>query len=536
MKGLIGEPRNMDDMLRRSERIIDGSVRKFLDKGRTYEELAQEGRFLVWDTIMVNFIVDDTFDAFRNLIRNELESGLDAFVRRVKRKRRAVIPFREPPQKAVVEDLDKADNSLSEKVPEEEKVVTNDPEPVPEPGVVAIEQNENSKIEVVEVAPADSEEPQIIPEPVEVEIDGQLALITRKKKRTKKPVPKPRGSNDNAQTEFTNNALIDLGVNRFNLDAARMTAMETRDNEDIKAVIHLLVHLTCANIEDAPKVVNYDTFVKFGLQYFLWIFFSNSPYRALAMAYPDLRPEDMKRRPNGYWQQPDSIEKALKDLRVLLISSGYLEESIPLVVNDRFLVDHGLRTPLNKFWNGSPFAFLDAAFPGRYMPWQMSVTPIHCFADRQQVIKAVKWLVEEVMEIDVSNMNKREIWRYKVDKKITKDKFEDNGLRGLLNRFDNSPERIIRFVYPKKFFEWSFPGKDKWSRGEASLKLAAKATIWVIEKYAKIEPSPNIKYKFFVENGLHGMITSKKLGFNSSPKAALKNAYPEMKFEQTPSK
>jgi hypothetical protein len=386
--------------------------------------MLREGRKLVWKTISINYIVEDTFEAFSNLIRNDLEAGLERFVKITKRRRAPLAWFFE-----------------------------------------------------------------IFPEDFEFE------------------------------------------VKREKLDELRKIAIRTGDDKAVQAVIYYLVAIMGVKKEDVPNFVNYESFVKFGLQRFLWIFFSNSPYRAIMKAYPNLRPEDMKRRPIRYWQQADSKEKAVKDLQNLLSSSDYSEESIPLIVNDKFLVDHRLRTPLNKFFNGSPFSFLDAAFPEKYMPWQMSVTPMKCFDEEYQVIKATKWLVEKVLGFDVSNMSKREIWKNDIAKKITKEKFEENGLRGLLNRYDNSPKKILRLAYPKKFQDWSFPNNDKWSRGEESLKLAAKATRWVIEKYACVEPSSKIGYKFFIDNGLRGMITSKKLGFNSSPKAALLNAYPEMEFK-----
>jgi len=419
---------DIGSMLRRSEKTIEIQAQNFLGQGCSYDQLLQEGRRLVWKTISVNFIVEETFEAFKNLIRNELIIGLNSFIKYMRK------------------------NKLRYKW-------------------------------LFEVLP-----------------ETYRVTITREK-----------------------------------LDEIRKIALRTRDEKAVKATIYCLVSLMKVKEEDVPKVVNYDTFVKFGLQRFLWIFFSNSPYRALMMAYPDLRPEDMKRRPNGYWDQSDSKEKAIKDFANLLLLSKYSKRSFPLIVNEKFLIDHKFRTPLNKFFNGSPFAFLDAAFPGKYKPWKMSVTPMRCFEDKIQITKATKWLVETVLKFNIPKMNEFDVWREEVGRKISKEDFEKNGLRGLLNRFNNSPGKILLFVYPDKFKEWSFSNNDKWSRGAESLELAARATRWVIEEYAKLDPqSSNIGYRFFISNGLHGMITSKKLGFNSSPKAALENAYPERKNIQKP--
>ncbi len=158
----------------------------------------------------------------------------------------------------------------------------------------------------------------------------------------------------------------------------------------------------------------------------------------------------------------------------------------------------------------------------------MATTPKGYFNEKSHVVAATKWLTEEVLGLKVTGMTPKEVWREQISRKVRKEDFEENGLRGLLAKFGNSPERIMRFVYPNKFKEWDFPSKGKWSRPDA-YALAARATRWVIEDYAGLKPdSPKIGFRFFIENGLHGMITSRKLGFNSSPKAAMMNAYPRM--------
>ena len=390
------EVMDMKMMIRKSERTIELTAKSFVGKYCTYEELLMVGRKIVLKTLETNCIVDETFEAFKNFIRTELEVGFRSFLKSIK-----------------------------------------------------------------------------------------------------------------------------------GLSKTKNKALAVRDDVAVKEVIYKLVRTMKLKSAEVPKKINYATFVNFGLQKYLWVFFNNSPYRALRMAYPELRPEDMNRRPNGYWDDPKNLTKAIKEFKTLLKSSGYRMEDFPLIVNEDFIVDHGFRTPLNKFFNGSPFTFLDAAFPGKYRPWNMSVTPMKCFADEAQVIKATKWLVETILGFDMDNLDEYEIWRLNIGQRIEKEDFEKNGLRGLLSRFNNSPGKILLFVYSGKFKEWSFSNKDKWSRGAESLELAARATRWVIEEYARIEPSSKIGYKFFIDNGLHGMITSKKLGFNSSPKAALENAYPE---------
>mgnify|MGYP003392790955 CR=1 FL=1 len=312
------------------------------------------------------------------------------------------------------------------------------------------------------------------------------------------------------------------------LEEIRLAALKTKDSKAIQGVVWCLVELLDISVEEAPKKINYYTFVEHGLGRYLWVFFNNSPFRAIRFAYSRFEPKDMKKRPNGYWKEAKGKRRALKELREILESSGYEKRDYPLIANHKFISDHGLRTPLDQMFNGSPFLFLSTAFPREFHPWMASVTPKNFFCEKKNIVKATRWLVEEILGFDIPNMNKCDIWRERVGKKIGKKDFEANGLRGLLDRFDNSPEKIIRLVYPGKFQEWDLGDKQKWSRPD-SLTLAAEATRWVIEVHAQVSPkSDHIGWKFVIENGLHGMITSRKLGFNSSPQAVLANAYPKL--------
>lgn len=313
------------------------------------------------------------------------------------------------------------------------------------------------------------------------------------------------------------------------LDSKRHIATKSKDHKSIKDVIYCLVMLLGIKPEEIPKKVNYQTFVDYGLQYYLWIFFSNSPYQALRCAFSNLNPEDMKKVSNKYWVGENGKERAVEILKKALLESSYLMSEYPLIINEKFIQNIGLSTPYQKHFHSSPFAFLDAVFPEVFKPWEMARTPAKYFKEDEELVKkAMRWLVEDKLAIPLPDMDEKEVWRQGISKKITKDVMEDYGLRGLLAIYGNYPEPLMRLTYPGKFQAWDFKHKAKW-QGPEGLELAARATRWVIEDYAGLSPtSAGIGYRFFVENGLHGMITSKSLGFNSSPKAALKNAYPNL--------
>ncbi len=311
-------------------------------------------------------------------------------------------------------------------------------------------------------------------------------------------------------------------------------ALKQRSNKSISGVVWYLVHILDIEKKDIPKKLSFETFCKFSLQYYLWVFFNNSPYRAVNYAYPNqFSPYEMLRVPNGYWGSGEKIgwgkRRAIKALKKVLENTGYPSELYPKIVTYQFLVEMRLTVPLNKFFGWSLYSYLNAVFPEKYKPWEMNFSPKGFFDKKDNIISAVKWMVEEKMNIPMGELTVCDVWEKGIGKKITKEIFSFYGLREVLAQYNNSPGKILFDVYPEKFLPWSFPSKSKW-KGEKGKKLAAQATRWVIEEYVGISPlSYAIGWRFFVENGLHGMITSRSLGFNSSPKAALINAYPHLK-------
>jgi len=309
------------------------------------------------------------------------------------------------------------------------------------------------------------------------------------------------------------------------LEHLKMLAFKTKERKAKQGVIWFLVEMLDIAKADIPKRLNYPLFVKFGLARFLWVFFNNSSFRAINCAYPnEFLPWQMTKTPMGYWTSKAGRRRAIKALSIVLEQSGYESKDYPKLLNEDFFVEFGLGYALRHFFNASPYAYLNAVFPGRYHPWEMAVTPKRFFDSKENVIKAVKWLVEEVLGYDMPNLTKKDVWRLGIAYKNTKDLFSANGLRVLTAHY-HSPEALLRMVYPDKFMPWDFPNKTKWL-GQKGKELAGEATRWVIEEYCGVSPnSSQITCEFFRENRLWGMLTSRKLGFNSSPKAALRNAY-----------
>lgn len=319
-----------------------------------------------------------------------------------------------------------------------------------------------------------------------------------------------------------------IPVEQENLPEETLEKLKTRNKKAIREVICRVIAENNIPEEKITQKVNYQFFVDNGLEGFLWVFFNNSPFRAINFAYPKkFLPFEMAKAPQGYWKGEQAKERAIEALKYFLERSNYDPKDYPRIVTYDLLIDYGLSAPLQLF-NNSPYNYLSAAFPEqKYNPWEMKATPRNYFESKENIIKAVKWLVEDVLGYDIPKMTQKEIWQVGVAAIITKEKFEKNGLNVLMKTYP-SPEPLLKIVYPNKFLPWDFPVKKKWM-GKQGKELAARATRWIIEDLNGLPPSSEkITYDFFIKNRLRGMLTSRSLGFNSSPKAALKNAYPDL--------
>ncbi len=283
--------------------------------------------------------------------------------------------------------------------------------------------------------------------------------------------------------------------------------------------------------ETAPEQVNYYTFVEHGLQRMLWIHYRNSPASAVIDAYHGkIRAFQFRERPYGYWHGAKGRQRAIEAIRWLVEEKLRIPvDEIPGKINTDLLEEHGLETPMNLVFRGSPYELINAAYPGMFEPWEMEVTPTNYFNEREdRQVKAIKWLVEGKLGYAIPDMTKEEIWDERVARKVTKDVIGNYGLRGLLAFFDNTPEKMLRLAYPDKWYDWSFIRHGMW-KGEDGRELAARAVRWLFEERLCI-PASRIPQcatqSLFYREGFSGLLTTKSLGFETSPYAAVENAYP----------
>ena len=111
---------------------------------------------------------------------------------------------------------------------------------------------------------------------------------------------------------------------------------------------------------------------------------------------------------------------------------------------------------------------------------------------------------------------------------VTKVSMCEYGLRALLKRYTGSTYAVFKTLFPDQILEWTLNGsKDAW-RHEPR-ETAARAIRWLFEDYLRIPVDELPDYatnRLFWDVGFSGILTNRRIGFNSSTFDAVDNAYP----------
>ncbi|MHA4119717.1 hypothetical protein ACX16J_30290, partial [Bacillus cereus] len=104
-----------------------------------------------------------------------------------------------------------------------------------------------------------------------------------------------------------------------------------------------------------------------------FIFWKGSPYAFLNELYPNRFKEwELLVTPKGFWTK----EKALEALKWTIEEKEKLsDKELKSKYSMKWLIQHGLRTPVNQFFKDSPYQFLNDLYPNRFKEWELPVTP-----------------------------------------------------------------------------------------------------------------------------------------------------------------
>ncbi|MBQ3421932.1 MAG: DUF4046 domain-containing protein [Romboutsia sp.] len=226
----------------------------------------------------------------------------------------------------------------------------------------------------------------------------------------------------------------------------------------------------------------------------------------------------IRRFPNGFWQGFDGYDNGFKCLKYLLEEKlKFTDEDIKLHFTRHFFSKYKLYGMFNLVFNGSPYAAIQALYPGRFKPWDMCMCPAGYWLDDKNCIEATKWLFEEKLKWDDDD----------IKEKLTGNTFIENGLAGMSTRFNDSTYTILNMTYPDKFKPWDLiQTSGAYWKSEENRMSAIK---WLFEE-ALAWTDDEIKEKFdaniIIEHNLFGLL---KNHYNGSPYEFL-NAYAPGKF------
>jgi endonuclease III-like uncharacterized protein len=178
-------------------------------------------------------------------------------------------------------------------------------------------------------------------------------------------------------------------------------------------------------LEKDPRDLTQEDFCDNRLTGLLTHQYKGSPYKAIEEAFSelDIKPWEMKKTPNGFYDKKETriaaikwlIEKLKKDPRDICVTD-FTENGLY-----GLLEHHSL----------SPYKAIKEAFPEMDIePWEMIQTSHGFYKKKENRVAAVKWLVDKL------DKNPRDV--------VLKD-FNENRLWGLINKYyNNSPYKAVK--------------------------------------------------------------------------------------------
>lgn len=235
-------------------------------------------------------------------------------------------------------------------------------------------------------------------------------------------------------------------------------------------------------LEVAAKELRPEHFKKYGLSNMLRIVFNGSLYKAIVNAFPEkILREDVDKRyrralRKGKYEGEEGRKIAAQEVRDLFKRLNIPEEKIPYAVSARLFFDNKASTLLETAYRGSTYRAIEAAYPGKFKPWEFKRRPRGIWQGKdayRNAAEATKWLIEEKLKISSKE----------APDKLTRDAFIEHGLSGMLHLlFGWDPYRALINAYPKKYSVDDFQKAEEKKKTRFA-KVGEEDTMFIIKKY-----------------------------------------------------
>ena len=227
-------------------------------------------------------------------------------------------------------------------------------------------------------------------------------------------------------------AINDVYPNKFmpwELNNTPMKYWEDKSNCK-KATEWMLDKLNWSD-EDIKKNLSTEVFKKNGLDGMLTAAYKGSFHSLMNDVYPNkFMPWEFKVAPKNYWKDKDNCKKAMK---WMLDKLNWSDEDIKKNLSQKTFVENNLLGMLFYRYNGSVHKAINDVYPNKFKPWEYKNAPKNYWKDKNNCIKATKWLI---CKMKYSNED--------IEKKLTRKVFKENGLNGMLRSgYEGSVRKLV---------------------------------------------------------------------------------------------
>ncbi|MEW9673120.1 hypothetical protein [Ammoniphilus sp. 3BR4] len=158
------------------------------------------------------------------------------------------------------------------------------------------------------------------------------------------------------------------------------------------------------------------------------------------------QPWEIGQTPNGYWKGERGRTHALQAVKWLVEEKCKIPlHELPRHIRYDHFEKHGLPSMLKMVFKGSPFAAIDATYPGLFKPWQFGSVR-NGFWNGSEGLKhareALEWLIHDQLKLEEEEIP------YVIGHKI----FSQYGLGGMFSElFHHSTSKALDLLYPGRF-------------------------------------------------------------------------------------
>lgn len=197
----------------------------------------------------------------------------------------------------------------------------------------------------------------------------------------------------------------------------------------------------------------------------------------------------------NYWKNKENRVTAVKDMIENVLK--WNKSQIKTNLTQKTFKEHNLGGLLNNYYNGSPYQALEEAYKGKFLPWELSSTPIGFWDIKANRITAIKWLFETQLKWSIEDIKKN----------INQNVFKEYGLATLLGKYKGGLYQLVSETYPNQIQEWEMPFTSSlyWKNKNNRIK-ALDYLFNDVLKWSKDDIKKNISQKIFLNNGLNGLL------------------------------